>query len=95
MNWKITIRFLPLLLSLGLAAQTVESTVGGSQINDAYGVKTNFKWRELAGWTGIGYNDGFKLGAYLQIPITKDIHIGAGDQWLSSCLLYTSDAADE
>ena len=86
MKWKITIRLLPLLLSLGLHAQTIESTVGGSEMNDAYGVRNTFKWRELQGWTGIGYNDGFKLGAYLQIPVSKETHIGAGDQWLSSFL---------
>lgn len=86
MNWKIIIRLLPLLLSLGLHAQTIESTVGGSELNLAYGVRNAFKWRELQGWTGIGYNDGFKLGAYLQIPVSKETHIGAGDQWLSSFL---------
>lgn len=86
MKSKITIRLLPLLLSFSLHAQTIESTVGGSELNDAYGMKNTFQWGEMHGWTGIGYNDGFKLGAYLQIPISKKTHIGVGDQWLSSFL---------
>ena len=86
MIWKLTIPLLSLLMSLGLCAQTIESTVGGSELNDAYGIKNKFKWREFQGWTGIGYSDGFKMGAYLQIPVSKNVHIGAGDQWLSSFL---------
>jgi hypothetical protein len=84
MNSNLTIRLLPLLLSLGLHAQSINSTVGGSQLSDAYGIKTDFKWREISGWTGVGYNEGFALGAYVQVPVTKQSHIGAGDQWLSS-----------
>lgn len=78
---------LPLVLSVTAWSQTqIDTTVGGNQTYNAYGVQTEFKWHNIKGWTGLGYNDGFKLGAYAQVPVMRSYHIGVGDQMLPGFL---------
>ena len=87
MSRKTVIRLLPWILSAALQAQTtVNTTVGGSQLYDVYGVKSGFKWGQVAGWAGLGYNGGLSEGGYLQLPVRKTVHVGLGDQALSSFL---------
>jgi len=75
-----------LLLTAATWGQSFNTTVGGSQIYSAYGLQTEYKWRNFFGWTGIGYNDGPRFGAYLQAPLTKGSRIGIGDQILPGLL---------
>ena len=60
--------------------------MGGSQLYDVYGLKSEFKWRQITGWTGLGYNGGLSEGGFLQVPVRKVGYVGAGDQALSSFL---------
>jgi hypothetical protein len=77
-----------LLLALSAAsqAQTVSTTLGGSEIYNAYGIQTEYRWHNITGWTGLGYSDGVKVGAYAQVPLMRNSVLGVGDQMLSAYL---------
>jgi hypothetical protein len=84
------------LLICGVAAHgqtTIDTSAGGDQIYDAYGLKSAFTWHELSGWTGVGYNNGAKFGGYLRVPLnkseanlTRQYHLDLGDQIISAAL---------
>jgi hypothetical protein len=68
---------LSLLLSAMLYGQSFDATAGGFQIYNAYGLKTDYKLRNLSGWSGVGYSDnGMRLGGYLQMPILHPLSPG-------------------
>ena len=86
LNRLVGLLCLSLILSATMQAQSFDTTVGGSQIYNAYGLQTQFKWHSMSGWTGLGYNDGLKVGAYVEVPLARDYRLGAGDQILSGYL---------
>ncbi len=54
-------------------AQTVvEVQGGGSSLNGGYGATANFWRSSVDGWIGLGYLDGFRVGAFLRKAIDKD-----------------------
>jgi hypothetical protein len=61
------------------SAQTVDFTPGGSQIIGVYGVQSNFSFRKVFGWTGVGYYGGFNTSGYLNTPLYKKTRLGLGD----------------
>jgi hypothetical protein len=72
---------------------TIETTVGGDQTFNAYGLQTGFTWHNLSGWTGVGYNNGVKVGGYLRVPISRsdnkqssEYHLDLGDKTISADL---------
>lgn len=70
---------------------SLRATAGGDQIYSAYGLQTEYKWHKLSGWMGAGYNDGVKVGGFLQVPLkTGESHtgyfLGLGDQRLGAFL---------
>jgi hypothetical protein len=55
------------------AAQTVvEMQGGGSSLNGGYGATANFWRSSMDGWIGLGYLDGFRVGAFLPKAVDKD-----------------------
>ena len=70
----------------GAHAQNLNTTIGGSEIYNSYGVQTEYKWHNIAGWTGLGYSDGVKVGAYARIPLPRNSDLDLGDQLLSGYL---------
>jgi hypothetical protein len=60
-------------VSAPAAAQTVvEMQGGGSSLNGGYGATANFWRSSVDGWIGLGYLDGFRVGAFLRKAINKD-----------------------
>ena len=54
-------------------AQTVvEMQGGGSSLNGGYGATANFWRSSVDGWIGLGYLDGFRVGAFLRKAVNKD-----------------------
>ncbi|MEA2722579.1 MAG: hypothetical protein QOH59_350 [Gemmatimonadales bacterium] len=54
-------------------AQTVvEVQGGGSSLNGGYGATANFWRSSVDGWIGLGYLDGFRVGAFLRKGMSKD-----------------------
>lgn len=54
-------------------AQTVvEMQGGGSSLNGGYGATANFWRSNVDGWIGLGYLDGFRVGAFLRKSVNKD-----------------------
>ncbi len=84
------------LLCSAVIAQSqtsVSTTAGGDQIYNAYGIQTAFTWHNLSGWTGIGCNNGVKVGGYLRVPLhrteakqSSESHLDLGDQIISAGL---------
>jgi hypothetical protein len=85
-NRLIGLLCLPLALSATIHGQSFDTTVGGSQVYSAYGLQTEFKWRSLSGWTGLGFSDGVKVGAFVHLPLARGYSLGGGDQMLSGYL---------
>ena len=75
-----------LFLTMTIQGQSFNTTVGGDQTYNAIGLQTDFKWHTLSGWTGLGYSDGLKVGAYALIPFHHDNYLGVGDQTLPGYL---------
>ena len=65
------------------SAQTVvEVQGGGSSLADGYGATANF-WRSgMDGWLGIGYLDGFRVGAFLRKATHRGDTLGIGNSAL-------------
>jgi hypothetical protein len=62
-----------LCLSVRAQAQTVvEVQGGGSSLNGGYGATANFWRSSVDGWIGLGYLDGFRVGAFLRKAVNKD-----------------------
>lgn len=62
-----------LCLPVGAQAQTVvEVQGGGSSLNGGYGATANFWRSSVDGWIGLGYLDGFRVGAFLRKAVNKD-----------------------
>lgn len=61
------------------AAQTVvEVQAGGTSLYDSYGGSVHFYTPRFTGWLGVGYQDGFKLGAAVQTSFHQDsLRIGS------------------
>lgn len=63
--------------SAGLPSRAVGQTVvemqgGGSSLTGGYGAAANF-WRDgMDGWVGLGYLDGFRVGAFMRKAVGKD-----------------------
>jgi hypothetical protein len=66
-----------------VAAQTVvEVQGGGSSLANGYGATANF-WRQgVDGWLGLGYLDGFRVGAFLRKATAKGDTLGFGNSAL-------------
>lgn len=94
---------LRLLLVLSLASvmhgqTSFNTTAGGDQIYNSYGLQTAYKWHRLTGWTGVGYNDGVVFGGFLKVPLARastdgpvlqgarHVDLGIGDQRLPAFL---------
>lgn len=62
-----------------LAGQTVvEVQAGGTSLYDSYGGSVHFYTSRFTGWLGVGYQDGFKLGAAIQTSFHQDsLRIGS------------------
>ena len=70
-----TLSFVP---RSGGAQTVVEVQGGGSSLVGGYGATANF-WRPgVDGWIGLGYLDGFRVGAFLRKSIRKDT-LGIGN----------------
>ncbi len=55
------------------AGQTVvEVQAGGTSLYDSYGGSVHFYTSRFTGWLGVGYQDGFKLGAAVQTSFHQD-----------------------
>ncbi len=85
------------VLLLGAAAASGQSSIntsaGGDQIYNAYGIQTAFNWHHLSGWTGVGYNNGMRAGGYLRVPLSRtevkpagEYHLDLGDTVLPAIL---------
>ncbi len=87
------------LLAPICTGQSIETTVGGSQMLGMVGAQSTFHDSRRFGWTGVGYQDGVRSGAYLNIPVKMfslaDVkpfryddkyRLGIGDQYLDSSL---------
>ncbi|MDQ3208615.1 MAG: hypothetical protein M3Q37_08395, partial [Gemmatimonadota bacterium] len=62
-----------LCLPVEAQAQTVvEVQGGGSSLNGGYGATANFWRSSVDGWVGLGYLDGFRVGAFLRKAVNKD-----------------------
>jgi hypothetical protein len=87
MKSLIYLSFVLLALTAMMHAQSFHTTVGGSQTYGSFGFQTQYKFGETSGWTGVGFNNGFRFGGYMEtrVPLTK-FRLGAGDQLLSSSL---------
>jgi hypothetical protein len=75
--------------------QSIDTTVGGSQALGAAGVQIGYQHNGSYGWTGIGYESGFRFGAYLNEPLRMltmadtnhdKYRLGIGDQFLNASL---------
>ncbi len=86
-----------LVFLLGAAVTNGQSSfntsAGGDQTYNAYGIQTAFTWHNLAGWTGVGYNNGMKAGGYLRVPLNRseakqasEYHLDLGDAVLPATL---------
>jgi hypothetical protein len=66
-----------------VAAQTVvEVQGGGSSLANGYGATANF-WRQgVDGWLGLGYLDGFRVGAFLRKATARGDTLGFGNSAL-------------
>lgn len=62
-----------------MAGQTVvELQAGGTSLYDSYGGSVHFYTSNYTGWLGVGYQDGFKLGAAVQTSFHQDsLRIGS------------------
>jgi len=60
------------LPSLARAQTVVEVQGGGSSLNGGYGATANFWRSSVDGWIGLGYLDGFRVGAFLRSAVNKD-----------------------
>ena len=71
-----------LAVPAGVGAQTVvEVQGGGSSLNHGYGATANF-WRSgVDGWVGLGYLNGFRVGAFLRKSLGRDT-LGVGNNAL-------------
>ena len=67
------------IFELAPTAQTVvEVQGGGSSLIGGYGATANF-WRSgVDGWVGLGYLDGFRVGAFLRLRGGPPAHLGRG-----------------
>ena len=62
-----------LCLPVEAGAQTVvEVQGGGSSLNGGYGATANFWRSNVDGWIGLGYLDGFRVGAFLRKAVNKE-----------------------
>ena len=50
----------------------VEVQAGGTSLYDSYGGSVHFYTSRFTGWLGVGYQDGFKLGAAIQTSFHQD-----------------------
>src|SRR4051794_7756579 len=85
-----------LLVPSCLFGQSVNAAIGGSQVLGLAGVQTNYAYKGIFGWTGIGYYDGgVQISGYLNVPLqfapaTKEnrdrYRLGVGDQELNTRL---------
>jgi hypothetical protein len=66
-----------------VAAQTVVEVEGGaSSLANGYGATANF-WRQgVDGWLGLGYLDGFRVGAFLRKATARGDTLGFGNSAL-------------
>ncbi len=56
----------------------VEVQAGGTSLYDSYGGSVHFYTSRFTGWLGVGYQDGFKLGAAIQTSFHQDsLRIGS------------------
>jgi hypothetical protein len=60
------------LPALARAQTVVEVQGGGSSLNGGYGATANFWRSSVDGWIGLGYLDGFRIGAFLRKAVNKD-----------------------
>jgi hypothetical protein len=85
--------WLPLMLLPSLLyGQSFDAAAGGSETYNAYGLKTDYKWGGVIGWSGLGYSNGPQVGGYAQIQLDKrqlspgeiarGNYLGIGDQML-------------
>jgi hypothetical protein len=93
-----------LLAPAGAFGQSVDATVGGSQILGLAGAQASYRYKGSYGWTGIGYYSGsFQVAGYSNVPLhfgftpTNEINrdryrLGVGDQELNTWL--TTDEYD-
>lgn len=79
--------------SVACAQGSINTSAGGDQTYNAYGLKTDFTVRSLSGWAGVGYNGGMKAGGYLRIPLNRteanqgsQYHLDLGDLLLPATL---------
>ena len=64
--------------AVSFAQTVVEVQGGGSSLVDGYGATANF-WRPgVDGWIGVGYLDGFRVGAFLRKAMKRDT-LGIGN----------------
>jgi hypothetical protein len=88
-----------LLLAPICTGQSIETSIGGSQMLGMVGAQSTFQDSRRFGWSGIGYQDGVRSGAYLNVPVKmfslSDVkpyryddkyRLGIGDQYLDSSL---------
>ncbi len=100
-SWSLLL----LLIPMGLLGQSVDATLGGSQIIGVAGVQTNYVYRGIFGWTGVGYyNGGFQVSSYLNLPLrfapatkaNRDRYrLGVGDQELNTRLITDEYASSQ
>ncbi|MDR3573895.1 MAG: hypothetical protein P4L50_08540, partial [Anaerolineaceae bacterium] len=88
-----------LLLAPICGGQSIETSVGGSQMLGMVGAQSTYHDMRRFGWSGVGYQNGFRSGAYLNVPVRmfslSDVkpyryddkyRLGIGDQYLDSSL---------
>ena len=88
-----------LLLAPMCEGQSIDSSVGGSQMLGMVGAQSTYHDSGRFGWSGMGYQDGFRFGAYLNVPANMfslvtakpyryddKYRLGIGDQSLDSSL---------
>ena len=78
---KNSIRLLLIVVfASSLYGQTsLDTTAGGDQTYNSYGLQTAYKWHQLSGWMGVGYSDGIKFGGFLRVPLTLRKYVAIGE----------------
>ena len=79
MNYRALVLLLAASSAPAYGQASIQTTAGGDQLYDAYGLQAQYEWRQFSGWMGAGYSNGARFGGYLNVPLKKN-YIGLGDQ---------------
>ncbi len=75
-----------LLFAASLYGQSIDASVGGSQLYDSSGLQLTYEWRNFSGWAGAGYAGGPQLGGLISMKLNDRERLSGGDQRLPGFL---------